>query len=61
MIGQRLVSIILEAFSNFIYSVLTDVLKGTGLSLSALFCVSSECDVKGFPQDVFYYKNVLCA
>lgn len=42
MVGQRLVSIILEAFSNLIDSVLTGGLEGTGLSLSALFYVSSE-------------------
>lgn len=42
MIGQRLVSIILESFSSLIDSVLTDGLEGTGLSLSALFCVSSD-------------------
>lgn len=62
MIGQRLVSIILEAFSNFIDSILTNVREGTGLSLSVLFCVSSESVMSKDSHRMFSIKKtMLCA
>lgn len=60
MIGQRLVSIILEAFSNLIDSVLVEGLEGIGLLLSALFSVSSESVMVKDSHRMFSIKNVLC-